>query len=164
MGVHSSIPVVKAQLVTRLTTVLAIAGVDGGQVEVSYAWPGPNTKAESVFLGRHPHLHDITTTARHEVPNIKAGRKQRQETYPVDITFWSFRPDLTAVDAQIAEERAFVLFGYLEDLLADDVLIGLPDSTLQSATLNTPTATLHPFGKGWAAEVLATVDIAARLT
>lgn len=158
----STIVTVKTQLVVLAAAALVDAGVDGAPVPVSYAWPGPETGAEHVFLGRHPELDDIRLDADQEIPTIKAGRKQRQENYDVQMTVWTFRPDLDPIDARECEARAFDLVARLENVLADDVQIGLPD-VVQYCRVDTVTSTLFPFNSGWADEVLLTLAVAARL-
>lgn len=162
MATTSTIPTVKAQLVTKFTTALATASPSAGQVQVAYAWPGPNTKSEAVFLGYHPELRDIRLESVSEIPTIKAGRKQRQENYTVPVTIWTFHPEYTPDRADDCEARAFVLFGHLEDELADDVQIGL--GSIQWARLGDYSSTLWPFNKGWACELVFEVDVQARLT
>lgn len=162
MATSSTVPTVKARLVTEFTTALATASPAGGQVQVAYAWPGSNTQLEVVFLGYHPDLRDIRLEALSEIPTIKAGRKHRQETYTVPVTVWTFDPKYTADKAQQCEARAFALFDPLQDALADDPQIGL--SAIQSAMLGDYAATLWPFNKGWACELVFEVNVAARLT
>lgn len=165
MSSSSTVTTVKAQLVSLLTTALATSGVDGGQVPVDYAWPGPDTQAEHVFLGRHPDLvaNPLLEAAslRSEIANIKAGRKHRTESYAVDVTIWSFRHDLGPEDAQEAEVRAFALYAELEDVLADDPALGL---AIVAATVADVSVSLVPFQSGWAAVLVPTISISARLT
>lgn len=163
MATTSTVPTVKAQLVTVFTTALAAAARGGGQVPVDYAWPGPDTEPEAVFLGRHPALSDIRMDVVDDIPTIKAGRKQRSEEYSVPVTVWEFRPDLQPTDAQECESEAYVLFGLLEDVLAEDPNIGLPSGTILWARLGDHSSTLWPFEKGWACELTFEVDVEARL-
>jgi hypothetical protein len=164
MSTTSTIPTVKARIVTVLTTALATAGTSGGQVPVTYAWPGPSTEPECVFLGPHPETADIRLDASHQVPTIKAGRKQRQEDYPVRVTVWEFRPDLSPSDADDAEARAFLLAGAIEDALANDPTLGLAQGVVQHITVGDISSTLFPFQKGWACELAIDVQVKARLT
>lgn len=162
MATTSTIPTVKAGLVTLFTTALATASLTDGQVPVTYAWPGPNTGPEAVFFGPHPETADIRIDATHDIPTIKAGRKQRQENYTLRCTVWTFRPDLTAAGAQTVETQACALAGLLEDELADDVQGGISAVQWIKVTLIAPT--LFPFEKGWACELGLDLDVQARLT
>lgn len=163
MALVSTVATVKQQLVTQLTSKLASAGPSGGQVQVAYAWPGPSTANESVFCGRHPELDDIRLDVNHDIPTIKAGRKARQENYEIPLTVWVFRPDLSADGAQTCEARAFALLDPIEDLFADDPTIGL-GTTVQWVKVDRIASTLWPFERGWACELIVTLDVAARLT
>lgn len=164
MSTTSTIPTVKAQLVSQITTALATAGAGDTQVPTTYAWPGPTTAPECVFLGPHPDTADIRLDARHEVPTIKAGRKQRQEEYPVRVTVWVFRPDLTPADAATCEARAFVIAGLIESVLAADPTLGLAQGVVQHLTVGELASTLFPFKSGWACELAVDVQVRARLT
>lgn len=164
MSTTSTIPTVKAQLVTVFTSALATASTSGGQVQVSYAWPGTDNDPEAVFLGYHPGLRDIRLEAVSEIPTIKAGRKQRQEEYQIPVTIWTFRPDLSADGASTVEAQAFTLLGHLEDELADDPQIGLAQGIIHWARLGDYSTTLWPWQKGWACELVFEVNIEARLT
>lgn len=164
MATTSTIVTVKKQLVTKFTTALATAGTGGGQVPVTYAWPGPDTASECVFLGPHPQTADVRVDDSQQIPTIKAGRKQRQEEYTVRATVWSFRPDLTATGAETCEARAFVLLGHLEDELADDPRIGLAPTVVQWLNIEAVLSTLFPFQAGWANELSIDIAVKARLT
>ena len=156
MATTSTVPTVKARLVAVLGDRLA--------VPVTWAWPGPETESECVFLGPHPQLADVRLDLSSDIPTIKAGRKHRQEGYVVRVTVWSFRPELTAVDAQECETRAFELAAEVEDALADDPRLGLSPATIQSAEVETLASTLFPFRAGWACELAIDVRVRARLT
>lgn len=158
----STVPQVKAALVTLLTNALA-------PVQVAYAWPGADTADESVFLGHHPSLTadilGIQTTIASPIATIKAGRQQRQQDYPIPVTLWSFRPDLRSDGAAEAEAGGFVLLAGLEDVLANAPALGL--TTIQRAELNVVSQIGGgpiPFESGWASVLVAEVDIYSRLT
>lgn len=159
----STIPTVKAQLVDRLTDALAGKGLEGGPVQVAWAWPGAETRSECVFLGQHPELEDVRVSADHGLAGIKAGRQHRQESYTVPITIWVFRPSLTADSAEVAERRAFELADPVEDIFADDPKIGL-SGVVQTVTVADVVSTLFPFEKGWGCSLVVPVDVQARLT
>lgn len=156
MGTTSTVATVKARIVTVLTSALS--------VPVTYAWPGSSTQPECVFLGPHPETADIRLDLDSDIPTMKAGRKQRQEDYTVRITVWSFRPDLTAADAQECETRAFEILGDIEDEFADDVRLGLAASVVHHMRITGVASTLFPFQAGWACELGVDVTVQARLT
>lgn len=159
----STVPTVKKQIVTKLTTALATAGEDDSQIPVTYAWPGPSTQHEAVFLGRHPDLDDIRLDVTHEIPTVKAARKQRSETYEIPMTVWTFRPDLDAKGAETCETRAFAILDPIEDVFADDPTIGLAATVVNWVRVARIASTLFPFHKGWACELVVTVEVQARL-
>ena len=160
MATTSTITTVKRQLVSMFTSALA----GEANVKVTYAWPGPGAGNEMVFLGQHPEVDDILIDATSEIPNIKASRKQRQESYRVPVTLWSFRPDLDVDDAETCEVRTEALFGLIADVLADDPRIGLTPQTVQSVVLEHYTPRLFPFNGGWASYWLLEIQVEARLT
>ena len=162
MSTVSTIPAVKAQLVTKFATATATASSASGQIDVSYAWPGPDCDPEAIFLGVHPDLERNVTEAAHDIPTIKAGRKQRQESYTVPVTIWNWRPEFTPADAASCESEAFTVFGLLEGVLADDPTIGL--SSIQWARLGDFESLLRPYGKGWVCALRFDVNVEARLT
>lgn len=155
MGTTSTIPAVKTKLVELFD--------DAADVPAFYAWPGPSCPPRAVFLGRHPELDDVRIDGTSEDPTIKAGRRQRQETYRVPVTVWSFRPDLTAQGAEEAETDAFALAGPVEGVLADQVDVGLGPQ-VHRAYVSDVASTLFPFERGWACELVLTVEVTARLT
>lgn len=162
MATTSTIPTVKAGLVTAFSSALATASTSGGQIPVDYAWPGPDTAPECVFFGPHPQTADIRIDIDQDIPTIKAGRKQRQEDYTLRTTVWVFRPDLTAAGAQTVETRAFTIGGLVEDVLADDPQGGI--AAVQVIAVDTIISTLFPFEKGWACELGIDLNVRARLT
>ena len=164
MSTTSTVPTVKARLVTVLTAALASASLEGDQVPVTYAWPGPDTQPEAVFLGPHPQAADIRLDLSDQTPTVKAGRKQRQESYTVRVTVWCWRPDVTATGAQTVETQAFSLAGLIEDVLAEDPRIGLAATVVQWIRVETMSSTLFPFERGWACELSMDLEVGARLT
>lgn len=166
MATTATLVTVKDRLVTLYRAALATASPTGGQVQVEYAWPGAKTEPEAVFLGRHPDLAPnplAGLTRRTEIPNSQAGRKQRQESYPIEVTLWSFRPDLSAKDARTAEARTFTLLGLIEDVHANQSHLGIRD-TIQKAELAETEVALLPHEKGWASVVVLTINVEARLS
>lgn len=162
MSTTSTLVTTKAALLDLLTTELA-------GVQCSYAWPGPDTANESVFLGRHPGLTGdllgVSSAYNSHIPTIKAGRKQRQESYEIDVTLFSFRPDLTAAGAQTAETRGMELLAGLENVLATDPKLGLTSiQWAQLARVEITGAGPIPFEKGYASVLVAVVAVESRLT
>jgi|GEM_PF-1741163 len=153
VALTSTIPAVKIALVALLRAEL--------DLPVDYAWPGPAAAPEAVFLGRHPQLDDIRIDGDSTIPTMKAGRKQRAEDYAVPVTCWTFRPELTAADAQTCEVRAFTIAAAVENVLADDPKLGVDG--LVAAQVNDLTSTLFPFERGWACELVLDVRVQARL-
>lgn len=125
-------------------------------VQVSDAWPGPDTANETLFIGEE--IDDWDS----DIPTMKAGRKQRQETYTLTIEAWVAVPgSLRSVSAGEARTRAIELIDVLDSLLADE-----PEliEGIQHARLTSRTATLVPFDKGWACQATASIQVEARLT
>ena len=157
MATTSTVPTVKAQLVTKITTAIT-------PIPAYSAWPGPKTPPKCVFLGPHPETADIRLDLSSSIPTIKAGRKQRQEEYTVRVTVWTFRPDLTTVDAQTCETEAFAVLADIEDELADDPRIGLGVAVVQFLEVTSVASTLFPFQAGWACELAVDIAVRARLS
>lgn len=162
MPTNTTLTTVKKRIVTVLTTALATADRNGGQLDVFYAWPGPECPDEAVFLGPHPQTDDIRIDVDNDIPTVKAGRKQGQEEYTVLVTIWQFRPDLSADGAEDCETRAEDIYDEVYDVFADDPQIGL--TSIQWAKVTGFSSTLLPFQKGWACEWRTEVTVNARLT
>ena len=150
MATTTTVPAFLAALETALAA--ALPGV-----QVSSTWPGPDiTEDESVFIGDEVADWDV------EIPNIGPGRKQRQETYTVTVEAWVAKPgELRSASAVAARSRAIGLIDEIDEFLADTPK--LIDS-IQHARLTGRGATLVPFGKGWACQATAAIEVAARLT
>jgi len=151
----STVVTVKSQLVTKIGAAVS--------VPTTYAWPGKATSNEAVFLGPHPETADIRLDLSSQIPTIKAGRKQRQETYTVRVTVWQFRPDLSVDAAVECETGAFAILAAIEGVLADDPRIGLAPTVIQHAIVESVASTLFPFQAGWACELAVNIAVAARL-
>ncbi len=152
MATTSVVGVARARLVEA-------CGVGQLEGKFHYAWPGPN-----LSRGRHEAfwIDDIPKWTQ-SIPNIKAGRKQRQEEFSFEIVGWVARPDKVGMDgAQWVFERMLELQAVLENALADDVQ--LENSVFQWLQLTERVPDLVPHEKGWACMVVATVDGQARLT
>ena len=155
MTAISTVPAVKQAIVTKLR--------DVSDVPVDYCWPGPSTKPRHIFLGRHPELDDVRIDGRQEVPTIKAGRKQSQEVFELPVTHWSFRGDLTPDAGAEVESGAFEMAEDLRTLVAEDWTLGLSPQVQRVSVVDTA-STLFPFQKGWACELVVTLEVHARLT
>lgn len=147
----STIGLFRAALVDALDTDV-LAG------KVHYAWPGPQIAkgAHEVFwFDEIPNWSQI-------IPNMKAGRKQRQETYTLEGVLWVAQPDVGVAGAQTCFERALVLAAVPENALADDVQLG--DTNIQWGLLAERTLALIPHENGWAAMITMRFEGNARLT
>lgn len=167
MGTSSTYVEVKRQLVSKLTTALASSGLTGGRVLVSYWWPGSGGEADQVYLGRRGDLEGPSRRIESRIPTIKAGRKQRQESYTIELSVESWRSDLTAADAETAEAWAFTILDKLDSLLADDPKLAL--TSIQWAQLGDVEVVgggpiPNPAGSGWLLLLIASVEVQARLT
>lgn len=166
MATTSTYVTVKKQMVALYREALSAAARNGGQVQTSYAWPGPATEQVTVFLGRHPDLLSPNTTAvDSRIPNMKAGRKQRQEQFRIPVSVWAFLPDLTPADVETAEEYVFDVAGLVEGVHADDPKLDLT-TTIQKAEIvewEIPEAPM-PFEGGYVVPLTLTVEVQARLS
>lgn len=152
MPTTSTLGLARAALVDALNTG-ALAG------KVHYAWPGPQLTrgAHEAFW-----IDDVPAWTQ-TIPNIKAGRKQRQESYTLEGVLWVAKPDATGTaGAKATFDRALELMAVPENALADDVQLEQP--AIQWAVLANRTIALIPHEKGWA--VMATLQFEgnARLT
>lgn len=151
MPTTSTIGVFRAALVTALDTG-ALAG------KVHYAWPGPQ-----IAKGAHEAFwFDEMPEWSQTIPNIKAGRKQRQETYTLEGVLWVAQPDVGVDGAQACFERALVLAAVPENALADDVQLG--ETGIQWSLLNDRKPALVPHENGWATLITMQFEGNARLT
>lgn len=149
MTTGSSVPTIKAQLVTKLSAELSES--------VHYSRPTSSAKKDFVFLG------DVKD-GRHDIPVMTAGRKKREEEYIVEVTFVSVRAGATSEDS---ETKCFTMLDELEDLLADDPSLGLsgsePTLRLQIGDWYTDTAP-DESARGWRCELTVDVDVRIRLS
>lgn len=148
MSTTSTVPSVRAALVAGLQ---ARAGL--GQVQVSRRWPGPDTESEGIWLG------DVEGTS--VISGVKKGRQRRQETYNLEVIIQTLQASETPQDPENSEDRAYVLLGELEDMLAENPRVGLgPGSVISFAGW---TETTPPFGPGWATRITAVVNVQAHI-
>lgn len=151
MATTSTLVVARAALVNALDT-----GDLAGKVH--YAWPGPE-------IARNAHevvWVDRVTDWTRSIPNIKAGRKQRQESFTLELVLWVAKPELTAAGAQAADTRALSLLAVVEDALADDVQLG--ETRVQWMELGDTSIDSIPLERGWGTQIVASVQGNARLT
>lgn len=164
MATASSMTAVIDRIVALAGPALAAAGHDGGQVPVSYAWPGPSAKHEAVFCGYHPDVEANLVDATQAIAGIKANRKQRDEAYLLPVTAWVFRGDAGAVaGARTADVQAEQLHQLLEGIFADDPQLGL-EGIIRHAIVVSWSRLLKPFDRGWMAVRTINVEVTARLT
>ena len=147
MATTSTVPAVKAALVDLLAT-----AVNDTEVQVVYGRP-----QDSLVKAEFVHVADVSYSA--EIANIKAGRKQYDENYTVDVVVAVGKPRGTSEDA---EARAFALFEHLRDLLADDPSLGGVDGVVWAVLESVDAATEHQ-GSVVASVIVATVRVRARV-
>jgi len=104
----SSIPTVKANLVTQLRSRPALA-----RVQVSYGAPLPNPEREFIWVGEVEGTQDWATFAT-------AGGVSRHEAYRLTVVIWVSREGR---GMQKADERCFALYAELENQLRGDVTV-----------------------------------------
>jgi hypothetical protein len=161
MASSSTLPAVKARLVSLLTDALATSSASGGQVPVFYAW-NPDATDECVFLGRallDPADRDEIEIV-YEYPTVETNRPCF-ERYDVPISVWSFRGDLSPDQADDAETRIGVLLDVVLDVLEDvDLGIGAHVSCRPGRVV----WRRIPYTLGWACFAVVEPTITATLT
>lgn len=151
MATSSTVAAVKTALVAQLTALI-------GDTDVQVAYGRPQ---DSLVSREAVHVADVAYSA--ELANMRAGRKHYDEDYTVDVVIAVARPRGEASDA---ESRAFALFEYLRDLLADaDGSSGLGVDGVWQTTLESVDAQVtHPPGAdGPVAVIVATVRCRGRV-
>lgn len=147
MATRSTVPTVKARLVTVLAAALPT-------VQVEYSHPGGAIETEAFYLGAVRGSDDIP------VMNGPA-RKKRDESYTVDV--WC-EAQKSGATSQEAEERAWELFGSLEDILANDMTLGLAGVIWARLESWDDFLSFDLKSGGWSARIRAGVTVRARLT
>lgn len=147
MATSSTVPAVKAALVSLLTTAISDS-------TVQVVWGRPQ---DSLIKSEFIHIADVGYSA--EIANIKAGRKQYDEDYTVDVVIAVGKPRATSEDA---ETRAFALLEYLRDLLADDPSLGGVDGLAWAVLESVDAATNHE-GTVVVSVIVATVRCRGRV-
>lgn len=150
MATHSTVPVVKAAIKTRLE---ARSGLNG--VRVDRVHPGDAELTEGIRIGDVHGHHDIAV--------MNAGRKRRDEQYTVDVFFEAALP---GDDGRPAEERAFALLAEAEDEIADDpTLGGALTGQSGAAWAGAWDARTYLDGNvGWACTIRFEINVRARLS
>lgn len=140
----STIVSTKRALVDHLQGRPALNGV-----QVTYADPGDRARAEQVWLGE-------VRTAEQEPVSLRSGRKQRNESYELDVIC-----DALKATAETAEARCLELVAELEELLAAATLDapGVLWATVTDMRLKTAETANGPL-----ARAVVTVTVRARLT
>lgn len=149
MATGSTVYTVKAAVVALLQANSALQGV-----QITHSYPGEAAiKREAIYLDR-------PVIGRHEIANMKAGRKQRNETYALPIGISVVKPKGTVADA---EQRAFDLLQEIEDMLADDPSLGDVDGVVH-ATAGDFRMVSDYTSEGAACVITFDVDVDARLS
>ena len=149
MATTSTIGTARAALVAAMNT---------GELKdnVFYAWPGPDAERNELVW-----ISQIREWEQDD-PLIKAGRRHRQERYVFEVTLLVAKPELNAGGAQATFERALVLFGLIEDAIANAHQLGT--TAIQRAQIIDIEAEEAPMERGWAFVLTFGVECHARLT
>lgn len=146
---YSTIPAVRSALQTAIGAALP-AGVCCYR-----AWPGPDADREMVILGK--------TEGTHELPVMKAGRRQRQEEYTIDCEVWVFGgAGATPQNVDPVEDRAWELVEAVEDVLANNPQID-GTATILWAEIGSTEMDVAAFENSWAVRILLEINVSARL-
>lgn len=148
MATHSTVPTVRAQLITLLTARAGLAGVT-----IEQCHPLEAIDDEAIYLGQSRTTSDI--------PTIRAGRKARQEQYTLDVWVEVVRDGPTA---QSASERSWALVGEIEDMLADDPSLGLSQPFWAVLAEADQDAWVEDSRRGYVSRVRVGIQCEARLT
>jgi len=140
----------RALVKTRLVELLAgaVAGV-----QVSYGWP-KQLAHECIYVG--------ATRGPVSVANMRAGRKQRDDTFTVEVHFLAGKPRQTA---QQADERVLELYAVLEDVIAANGNLGGLAGVLWAAQLadELEVADPAPTDEGYLGIATARISVKTRL-
>jgi hypothetical protein len=128
-----------------------LAGVNGAMVgdlagvQAWESWPYDEATGEMIQLGEVTWQGDGTRIA-----TIKSGRKHRDEHWSVefDLVVAGFEGS-TPTDPSPARNRAFAIFAAVEDLLADDVVLGLGPTVCEWIEVQQTKAMPRVFEKGY---------------
>lgn len=148
MATTSTVPAVRAALVSLLTS-----AINDTDVQVTHG------RQQNSLVKRQVVTVGAASPYTSEIANLKAGRKQRDETYSIEVIFWVAKPRGVPYDA---DTRVWTLFAELEDLLADDPTLGGVDG-LAWAVLGDVEGDVAIEAEGPVAWLVASVDCKARL-
>jgi hypothetical protein len=147
MATTSTVPTVKAALASLLVTAID----DADTVHVTQGRPQEALiNSQQVIVG--------AVSYSSEIANLKSGRKQRDETYSIEVVFLAAFPGGTPDEAETA---VWAHFAHLEDILADDPTLGVAD--LAWATLGQVEGDVAIEQSGPIAWITADVNCKARL-
>ena len=104
----STIPAAKDAL---YDLIVADASVVAAKVQVSYGWPSPHQARELIWIG------DVEG----EQNAAALGKQRREETYKMTLKVDVLRE---GNDQKSASERAFVIAGWIENILRNDATLG----------------------------------------
>lgn len=142
----STVPTVKAQLLSLLSAASALTGV-----QVVRGHPGNEIENETVIIGPARGNQDYAA--------IMSGRQQRDETYTVDVVC-SVVVVGTLAEAEV---RAYELAAAVQETVTDDPHLGLGSGVISWAAPGEFADNTARTDMGMLAEVLVRVDVTARL-
>lgn len=147
--------------ITANAATLTSAGLVG--VEAFYAWPGPDTPPDVIFLGRRPE-DGRPPSMTSQIPTIKAGTKQRQQEFDIPVTCESWRPDLSPDAARTAEVGGQALLDIVDGVCAASSRLN--EVGIQVAELRDIEPNLAPINSnsGWLSSFVPTIHVRTRLT
>lgn len=124
-------------------------------VQVERMYPGDAIERDTVYLG-------ATRPSTADIPTMKAGRKQLNDEFVIDIHIEARRPNQTAEEA---ETRCEELMATVEDVLLEDTSLGGIDGLLWA----TPTGERngpdpYPTKEGAVAYARSAVECKTRLS
>lgn len=134
-----------------------LAGFRAAGLDAFEQWPGLDASREMLVLR-------TVTWDDYAIATIKSGRKHRQEDWRVGFELYVVgQPGTTPANPKPARDRAFVLLGKAEDLLAVDVTAGTSFATVQWVEVRLIAAEPRVFEKGWAYRITGSFVAHARL-
>lgn len=130
-------------------------------VKMFEAWPGPDAEREMIVLGGD--AGETVEWNNYSIPTIQAGRKQRQEEYSLLFAVYVGGEGTKPTAPKVARDRAFEIFGSIEDTAANDVTLGTDFQLLQWAVSAPRTAMPRVFERGWMYRIEGAFEVHARL-
>ena len=145
----TTVTAVKQALVDELT-----ARINDSEVQVVYGRP-----QDAMVRRQFVHVADVSYSA--QIANVRAGRKQYDEDYTVDVVFAVGAASGESADV---EATAFGLFEHLRDALADeDGAQGLGVDGVWALTLTDVESSVQHYGEAPVAVIVATVRCRGRV-